>query len=187
MSACHILRAFAFTASLLPFIGYGQDATTQAGTIAAIQLRTALPAFLLSGEPESDFSANVPMNEISIRAFRHFRHLYPSGISAENWYKSSQGYEVSFLLDNHRNRVYFDPKGAFLFGLKYGDGKEAPRRTGEYIKKNYPDYRIETVTEISNGEKTFYSVKIVSPSFVRTLFFDEERVETTEVLINGGL
>ena len=188
MSACHFLRALTLAVGLTPFAAGAQPGDP----FVANQHRPPLPAFLRTGVPDGEFTANVPINEINIRAFRHFRHLYPSGISAENWYKSSQGYEVSFLLDKHRNRVYFDPNGVFLYGLKYYDGIEIPRRTEEYtrteeyIKKNYPDYRIDVVTEIFNGEKTYYSVKIINPSFVRTLFFDEESVETTEVLINGG-
>src|ERR1700761_9055091 len=176
MNACHFLRTIALGAVLLPLIGHSQQSYAASGH------QNALPAWLVTGEPESAFTANVPINEINIRAFRHFHRLYPDLNGAENWYKSSQGYEVSFLQSNRRNRVYFDQGGAFLYALKYYPGKEIPRRTGESIKKSYPDYRIDVVTEISDGEKTYYAVKIINPSFVKTLFIDDGKMDVIEEL-----
>ena len=136
--------------------------------------------------PGNTMNSNVPLNEINIHAFRHFRRLFPSGTSGEYWFKSETGYQVSFLLNAQRHQAYFSQQGTYLYSLKYYGGKEIPRSTGDLIQKKYPDYRIDVVTEITDGEKTFFLVRIINPSFVKTLSVSDGQIETKEELINGG-
>ncbi len=104
----------------------------------------------------------------------------------EYWFKSEAGYQVSFLLDAQRHQAYFNQQGTFLYSLKYYGEKEIPRSTGDLIQKRYPDYRIDVVTEITDGEKTFFLVRIINPSFVKTLSVSDGRIEMIEEMINGG-
>src|SRR6266566_1167947 len=63
-------------------------------------------------------NSNVPLNEISIHAFRHFHKMFPQA-SDEYWVKTGEGYIVSFMQNSFHNRAHFDLRGSFLCSLKY--------------------------------------------------------------------
>src|SRR5258708_24385912 len=127
------------------------------------------PAVYTNNEGGSAISSNVPLNEISTHAFRHFQRLFPSGTSKEYWFASIDGYQVSFLRDGRHHQAFFDKHGAFRFALQYYPGTEIPRAAGDLIKAKYPDYRIDVVTEITDGEKTFHLVKIINAVRIKTI------------------
>ena len=135
-------------------------------------------------EGSSAISSNVPMNEINSHAYRHFQRLFPIGTSKEYWFASADGYQVSFLLAGHHYQAFFDRHGAYRFSLLYYPGKEIPRIPGDLIKAKYPDYKIDVVTEITDGVKTFHLVKIINPVSIKTLSVCDGRIEVLEELIN---
>lgn len=143
------------------------------------------PAAYTYNEGGTVISSNVPLNEINTRAYRHFHRLFPMGTSGEFWFVSAEGYQVSFLLDGRHYQAYFDKRGAFRYSLKYYAGKEIPRAPGDVINSKYPDYQIDVVTEITDGEKTFYLVKIVSPANIKTLSVADGKIDVLEELINN--
>jgi hypothetical protein len=143
------------------------------------------PATYTYNEGGSAISSNVPLNEINAHAYRHFQRLFPAGTSKEYWFASSEGYQVSFLLESHHSLAYFDRHGAYRYSLKYYPGTEIPRHPGDLIKVKYPDYRIDVVTEITDGEKTFYLVKIVNPVSIKTLSVGDGSIDVLEELSNG--
>lgn len=130
-------------------------------------------------------TSNVPLNEINIHAFRHFHRRFPA-VSGESWVKSADGYIVSFMEDAFRHQAHFDSKGAFLYTVTYYTGKNLSRDCMGSVNKKFPDYAIGVVTEISNGEKTFYFVRIANKSFAKTLSIIDGKIEVVEDLINGG-
>jgi hypothetical protein len=107
-------------------------------------------------------SGNVPMNEINAHAYRHFQKLFPVGASNEYWFASADRYS-----------------------LQYYPGKEIPRLAGDLIVARYPGYRIDVVTEITDGEKTFYLVKIVNPLSIKTLSVSDGKIDLLEELTNA--
>jgi len=54
------------------------------------------------------------------------------------------------------------------------------------IGRRFPDYRIDVVTEITDGEKTIYLVKLVNASCIRTLSVCDGKMEIIEDLTNGS-
>ena len=144
------------------------------------------PAVYTYNDPGNSISCNVPLNEINIHAYRHFHRLFPTGTTNEYWFKSAEGYQVSFVQEALRHQAYFDLRGGFLYSLKYYAGAKMPAGPAEMVRKKYPDYGIEVVTEITDGEKTFYLVKIINPASVKTLSVCEGKVELLEELVNGG-
>jgi hypothetical protein len=162
MIACHFLRCLILAIFLMPVF-----ATSQ------------IPA-------QHAFDSNVPLNEISVKAFRHFQRLFPTGATGEYWFKSTEGYKVSFNLNAHNLLAYFDKHGAFLCTMKYYTQKEIPRETGELVKSKYPGYGIDMVTEVFDGQTTFLRVQISNASSLRILCIYGERIYMTEDLINGG-
>lgn len=142
------------------------------------------PAVYTYNESGSPITSNVPLNEISSSAYRHFQKLFPAGTTNEYWYVSADGYQVSFMKDNHHHQAFFDRHGAYRYSLLYYPGKEIPRVPGDLIKAKYPEYKIDVVTEITDGEKTFHLVKIVNPVSIKTLSVCDGRIELLEDLIN---
>jgi hypothetical protein len=129
--------------------------------------------------------SNVPLNEIKVRAFRHFRKNFPT-ISDETWFKYDQGYLVSFVKNSWRNQVHYDLRGSFLYSLKYYTGAAIDKTTGSLIERRFPGYQIDVVTEITNGEKTFYLVTIKNPSYVKTISVCDGTIELLKEFINGA-
>jgi hypothetical protein len=171
MKACLLLRCLVFGLVLAPcpVITQAQDEVSR--------------AVYTHNEPGHSISCNVPLNEINIHAYRHFHRRFPSGTTGEYWFKSAEGYQVSFIQDAQRHQAYFDRRGAFLYSLKYYAGSKA---MAEIVKRKYPDYQLDVVTEITDGEKTFYLMKIISPASVKTLSVCDGKIELLEDLVNGG-
>lgn len=153
--------------------------------VLAIAQENLHPAVSTYNEGGSAISSNVPLNEINSHAYRHFQRLFPSGATNEYWFVSADGYQVSFQLDGRQHQAFFDKHGAFRYALEYYPGKEIPRNSGDLIRANYPDYRIDVVTEITDGEKTFFLVKIISPFSIKTLSVADGKIDVLEELINN--
>jgi len=167
MKACHFLLLGCLLAPLL-----------------CLCQNDAHPTAYTFNDGASAISANVPLNEINTHAYRHFQRLFPAGISREYWFRSEEGYSVSFLLNGRHYQAWFGRTGAFRYSLQYYPGKEIPRQAGDLIKVKYPDYQIDVVTEITDGEKTFYLVKIINPTRIKTLSVAEGKMAVIEDLIN---
>lgn len=144
------------------------------------------PAVYTYNEGGSAITSNVPLNEINAHAYRKFEKIFPTGTSNEYWFVSSNGYQVSFQKEGHQFQAYFDKHGAYRYSLQYYPGKEIPRQAGDPIMSRYPGYRIDVVTEITDGEKTFYLVKIVNPVSIKTLSVSDGRIDLLEDLTNAG-
>jgi hypothetical protein len=171
MKACHLLLLCFFGLILAPALASAQN-----------EYHHAVYTY---NEEGTVISSNVPLNEINAHAYRHFHRLFPAGTSGEYWFASIEGYQVSFLLGGRHYQAYFDRRGAFRYSLQYYSGKEIPRGPGDLIRDKYPDYQIDVVTEITDGEKTFYLVKIVSPANIKTLSVADGKIEMLEDLINN--
>ena len=137
-------------------------------------------------DPGNNFFSNVPINELSAKAFRRFHRRFREVTAGEYWFKYAQGYQVSFMLDQHHEFAYYDPKGLFLCSLRYYEGKELPREMAENVKRRFPDYKIDVVTEVNNGQKTFYMLQILNPDFIKVLTIDEGRIDITKEMTNGS-
>jgi len=117
----------------------------------------------------NNISSNVPLNEINGRAWRTFHHLFHTVTGDENWFYSDQGYRVSFIRNGYHYEAYFDDRGSYRYSLHHYAGKEIPREPGDLLKRKYPDYQLNVVTEITDGEKIVYLVRLVSPTNIMTI------------------
>jgi len=54
-----------------------------------------LPRLLPARQGGNTINSNVPLNEISIHAYRDFQKMFPA-VSGEYWLKTAEGYIVSF-------------------------------------------------------------------------------------------
>jgi hypothetical protein len=137
-------------------------------------------------DPGNNFFSNVPINELSAKAFRRFHRRFREVTMGEYWFKYAQGYKVSFMLDQHHQFAYYDPSGIFLYSLKYYDGKELPKDMAEFVKKRFPDYKIDVVTEVNDGQKTFYRLQIMNPDYIKVLTIADGRIDIIKEMNNGS-
>lgn len=173
MNACLLLRSIAVGMALIPALTFGQQENI---TTAAYRY----------GDPGQAFSSNVPLNELNIHAYKHFHRIFSSGVTAEYWVKTADGYQASFVQNDQQHKAYFDKHGYFRFSLTYYEGKDIPRLAGELIHLRYPDYRINVVTEIYDGERTSYLVRVVNANNIKTLAVYDGQIEVMEEMVNGG-
>jgi hypothetical protein len=192
-----LIRPLILGVFLFPAVVIGQQAGAgQSGVVVANQPITNQ---LVGGQPDANgvpqrysdpantFVSNVPINELNARAYRRFHRRFQSVTAGECWFKSGEGYQVSFMLDQHRELAYYDLRGAFMYSVKYYDAKEAPRETGDLVNRRYPDYKIDVVTEIWDGQKTFYLVQILNRAHIKILSVTDGRIEIVQEMNNGGV
>jgi hypothetical protein len=180
MNDCLLKRSLFLGILLLPVLTRGQDGVTKGQEITRGQGEYAVY------NPDGAITSNVPLNEINIHAFRHFRRRWPN-VSGESWIKSEDGYIVNFTANALHHQAHFDKRGAFLYSLKSYTDKDVSRDLEGLIKNKYREYAINVVTEITDGEKTFYLVRIENSSSVKTLSVCDGKIEVLEELVNGGV
>lgn len=64
-------------------------------------------------DPGHNIFSNVPINELSPRAFRRFLHRIQAASARQYWFKSAAGYKVSFIEDRRNEFAYYDRQGSF--------------------------------------------------------------------------
>lgn len=131
--------------------------------------------------------SNVPLNEINPHAWKHFHKLFPAADGGEYWFASEEGFQVSFIQKGYHYQAFFDQHGAYRYSLHYYEGKEIPREPGQLIAARYPDFRIDVVTEVTDGVKTIYLVKLLNATTLRTLSICDGKIDVIEELTNGGV
>ena len=156
MNACRRLRHWCFGLILVPCVTFGQNNYIPAASYTY-------------NDPGNTISSNIPLNEINSRAFRNFHHIFRNISDPEHWFFSQQGYQVSFTIRGVYYQAFFDPRGGYRYSLHHYSGKEIPREAGDLIKRKFPDYQLDIVTEITDGDKIVYLVRLVGVSSIKTV------------------
>ena len=177
MNTSLFTRALLLGIALLPVVSRGQG-NRYIGSIKNIG--SAAASF-----EENGIRSNVPLNEISIRAFRYL-HRHFRAAAGESWVKSEDGITVNFFENALQQQAYFSTKGSFRYSLKYYTGKDLTREVAFLVQKRYPGYSIDVVTELTDGEKILYLLKIKNSSSLKSLSVCDGRIEVQEELVNGG-
>jgi hypothetical protein len=144
-----------------------------------------LPLFVHASGDDGPITANLPLNEVSIRAYRYFHKEWPV-ISGETWYKAENELMVVFSSHAHRMKAFFNLKGAFLYSLEYYAGKDLSTELATLLRNKFPSFRINTVTEVSNQDQTAFYITIENSAQVKTLSVINGKVQVLSELINGG-
>lgn len=173
MKACHLLTCWCIGLILSPCPGFSQN--------------DYHPAVYNYNDEGNAVTSNVPLNEINAHAWRNFHRLFPAAAGEEKWISSDQGYTVSFYVHGQQYEARFGNRGTYRYSLHYYPGKEIPRDPGDLIRRKYPDYQLNIVTEITDGDRTVYLVRLVSPIRIKTLSVCEGdmRVVEDEAISNG--
>ena len=136
--------------------------------------------------PTTNHGKYLLLNEVNRHAARHFRDNFSTD-GTENWLRDQHYLVASFSHAEVNQKVYYTDKGAFKCVEKtYAEGNLS-RELKSTIHKKFEGYYIKAVIEISDLEKSIYFIKIVSPNYIKTLKYQEGKLEVTENFINGGV
>jgi hypothetical protein len=178
----HLIRPLILGVFAFPLFAAGQ--VTGAGSGMGVPGVPASAA--VYGDPGHNFLSNVPINELSAKAYRRFHRRFREVPAGEQWFKYDEGYQVSFTLEQHHEFAYYNPGGTFLYSLRYYDAGELSKDMREFVKRRFPDYTVDVVTEVNDGMKTFYMLQIMNPDHIKVVTITEGRVDVVKELTNGS-
>ena len=64
--------------------------------------------------------------------------------------------------------------------------KSSPRIWRRIVKRRFPDFKINVVTEVNDGQKTFYTLQIMNPEYIKVLTIADGRIDIVKELNNGS-
>ena len=137
-------------------------------------------------ESAQSFQSNVRLNEINTQAFRHFHKNYPS-VEREYWEKTRNGFTVRFKESDKLSLAYYDYQGGFLYAVKYFEESDMDIDLQKRLKREYPGYQFDILTEINNEIKTVYLVTLKNKYSLKSLMIDQGEIRVIDDLNYAGL
>lgn len=157
-------------ASLIASIGFGQEIAKHGNKGASVYTRP-----VETGEP-------VVYNEISTKVLRNFYKTY-GDIDDAKWYKTTEGYAVSFKKDGMNTSIFYTHRGTFDSRINYYTEEKLPLHVRALVKSNFPDHAISHVTEVHKNDVVAHLVKIQDKKTVKTVKVIEGEWEVIEDVI----
>lgn len=106
-------------------------------------------------------TSNVPLNEISARAFRNFIKNF-GYVPAAVWRKEDQGYTVRwYTTDSVGYIVHYTLRGMLFDTHVYYMPKNAPPEIRSEMGHLYPEYTLLFVNELADGEHPLYEAGLI--------------------------
>jgi hypothetical protein len=136
--------------------------------------------------PDQQVQSNVRLNEINTLAFRHFRKNNPQ-IEHEYWEKTQHGLTVKFKDSDNLSLAYYDNQGAFLYTVKYFEESALNSDLQKRLKREYPGYQFDILTEINNEIKTIYLVTLKNKYSMKSLLIEQGEIRVIDDLNYAGL
>jgi hypothetical protein len=136
--------------------------------------------------PEHLVQSNVRLNEINPQAFRHFRKNYPS-VEQEYWEKTQNGLIAHFKNAENISLAYYDTQGAFLYSVKYFEESALNNELQKRIKREYPGFQFDILTEVNNETKTILLVTLKNKYAMKSLIIDQGEIRVIDDLNYAGL
>jgi hypothetical protein len=183
----HLIRPLILGVFAFPLFVAGQVSRT--ASISGVPAISGIPATestTVYSDPGNNFFSNVPINELSAKAYRRFHRRFREVPTGEYWFKYAEGYQVSFTMDQHHEFAYFNPGGTFMYSLRYYGAGELSKDMREFVKRRFPDYTVDVVTEVNDGMKTFFMLQIMNPDHIKLVTISEGRVDVIKELTNGS-
>jgi hypothetical protein len=142
---------------------------------------------------ESGFNGSVPqaqsnvrLNEINTLAFRHFHKNNPN-VEQEFWEKTHQGFIAHFKDSDKSSFAYYDNQGAFLYSVKYFEESDLNIDLQKRLKREYPGFQFDILTEINNEIKSVYLVTLKNKYAMKSLLIDQGEIRVIDDLNYAGL
>lgn len=107
------------------------------------------------------FSASVlnASAEISKKALQSFHSVFGDAKHVK-WTEYADRYIVTFTQDDILIKASYDKDGNLLSSTRYYKEQHLPLNILYKVKKDYPDKKIDIVTEVSNSDGTVYFMNL---------------------------
>jgi hypothetical protein len=130
-----------------------------------------------------DVTTNVPLNEISTRAFRNFINTY-GFVSAAVWRKEKEGYAVRwFDTDSVEYIVHYTPRGRLADTHLYYTGQNAPREIRTLMGRLYPAYDLLYVNELEDSAHPLYEVGLADNRLMLIVDVQDKEVRVEQSFV----
>ena len=131
--------------------------------------------FVVSGD---SLTSNVPMNEISPKAFRHFEQQF-GVVAVTSWHKYLKGYMVTFpAADSSVYYVYMTRRGTPYRTVIVFTISGVPREVRAAMAAYDHGGSILFAGELLQGEKPLYEVGLEDASTVRIVDMRDGEIQT---------
>ena len=137
---------------------------------------------ILNGNDQPNF---LRLNEINRHAAKHFRDFF-STEGTEKWIKENDCYIANYKEGNSQVNVYYNIHGDFKYSTKAYGMQSLNKEISKTVLQKFSDYNIKMVLEITDLQKSIYFIKLANTHFIKTVKFQEGRMELMETFINGG-
>jgi hypothetical protein len=127
-------------------------------------------------DTKNNITSNVPLNELSAKAYRHFEKNY-ADIDKETWTKFSGGTVVTFTNNSAFCKIFYDTRGDFVYSYKYYDQKNCRVELTKMLQRVYPQYKIISVVEIFDGYKPVYGINISNGKITKSLEIKDDEIK----------
>lgn len=84
---------------------------------------------------------------------------YPTATNIE-WEKSGTDYKVEFDVGRMDHKIWFNKDGDMVKVRKNITSAQVPTNLKEIIKRDYPNYKIDSVESVEMGEDVIYKVEL---------------------------
>lgn len=143
--------------------------------VVPVTARAQAYQFTVSG---NSLTSNVPMNEVSPRAFRHFERQF-GVITNTNWYKNGVGYIVRFsAADSSQYYVYISKRGFVFKTVIQFAVSSVPRDVRVAMAHYARGSNILFAGELIDGIKPLYEVGLIDASRVRIVDMRDGDIQT---------
>lgn len=152
---------------------------TAPASIAAQQNDTPQTDVAYFSVPVSTRPSVNYLNDINIRAVRHFKSTYKNA-SAASWMIASDCFRVSFDENNMHFMVDYDKAGNWRNTLRIFGERQLPADIRYAVKTTFPYDSIVTVTELTLGHTLAYFIKLDDGTRLKTIRLMDDEMETIE-------
>ena len=114
------------------------------------------------------------LSEINIKAVRNFARLY-KGVEHTHWYNVDNGLIVYFTENGIKGRANYDSDGKWLSTMRAYAEEYLPKDIRAQVKREYYDFSITWVNEITNEKQLYYIVHMQdNSSWKNVMVYDGE-------------
>ena len=114
---------------------------------------------------------SLPRSQVPKAVQLAFKLRYP-GIRPLFWFQLNDDYEAQFLSQERTTSVEFSKTGHWINTEKVLTEEDFPVQIMDYVRRNFPDYELDTVIEEDSPIGKYYDVTIIYEDLDQELVFD---------------
>jgi hypothetical protein len=146
-----------FTVYIVTMIFISGIHAQQSNTPVAFNQHSAKTAKPFTTNFDKNSFPSSHLSEINIKAVRSFERLF-KGVENTHWYNVDNGLIVYFTDNGIKSRANYSKNGGWLSTIRSYAEEHLPKDIRAQVKREYYDYSITWINEISNETQLYYVV-----------------------------